>query len=220
MSPALRWGGAPVARARAGLVVLHGRGGSAGDMLSLAEGLGLPDVAVAAPEAAGRSWWPTSFLAPMNELASWLDGALSAVDAAIDSLQAEGLARSAISLCGFSQGACLALEYAARSGAGLSAVFGFSGALVGTGDAPGAAQEALYGHSPKRFDYAPRIEELVIDMSCHERDPHIPLSRFEESAVILRRLGACVTRRVYPGAGHGILDADITALRAHLNQPA
>ncbi|WP_299842557.1 dienelactone hydrolase family protein [uncultured Jannaschia sp.] len=212
-------GGAPATRAHAGVILLHGRGAAAEEMIGLADALALPDIAAIAPEAPGRSWWPTSFLAPMSGLAPWLDRGLDAVGAAIAALEAEGLPRAAISLCGFSQGACLALEYAAREGAGLAGVFGFSGALVGTGDAPGGPRDDLYGHAPKRFDYAPRLEGLAVEMSCHERDPHIPLARFEESAVLLRRLGAEVTRRVYPGPGHAIASADIAALRAALNRP-
>jgi phospholipase/carboxylesterase len=211
-------GGAPAGRARAGLVLLHGRGGSAVEMLSLFDALALADVAVLAPEAPGKSWWPVSFLAPMAELSGWLDRGLEAVAHAVAALEAEGLPRGVISICGFSQGACLGLEFAARQGAGLGAIFGFSGALVGTGDAPGEAQANLHGHRPKRFDYARRLEGLAVDLSCHERDPHIPLARFEETAMVLRRLDADVVRRVYPGVGHGMAQEDVAALRGHLNR--
>ena len=210
--------GARAGAARSGLVLLHGRGGSAADMLQLAAGLALPDVAMIAPEAPGQSWWPTSFLAPMPQIAPFLEAGLAAIDAAVETLQAEGLARDAIGLCGFSQGACLALEYAARKGSGLSAVFGFSAGLVGTGDAPGPLRDDLYGHAGKRFDYTSRLDGLVVDMSCHERDPHIPLARFLESASVLSRLGAQVAHRTYPGAGHAVMHPDISALRAHLNR--
>ncbi len=213
----MRRAGADARRARAGLVLLHGRGGSSDDMLDLAAGLGLPDIALAAPEASGRSWWPTSFLAPMPQINAFLDVGLGVVDAAISALEGEGLQRNAISLCGFSQGACLALEYAARSGAGLSAVFGFSGGLVGTSDAAGPVRAELYDHANKRFDYSGGLGGLRVDMSCHERDPHIPLARFEESASVLDRLGAAVSQRTYPGAGHAMMPADITALRGHFN---
>ncbi len=212
--------GAHGARARAGLVLIHGRGGSADEMLSLAAGLGLPDLALVAPEAPGRSWWPTSFLAPTAQIAPFVAAGIDAVDAAIAALVAEGLPRSSISLCGFSQGACLALEYAARTGAGLSAAFGFSGALIGTGDAQGAARDDLYGHVAKRFDYAPRLDGVAIDMGCHAKDPHIPFARFEESAANLRKLGAQVAIRTYPGAGHAVMQPDIAALRSHFNRPA
>jgi phospholipase/carboxylesterase len=119
-------------------------------MIDLGETLGLPDVAIVAPEAQGGSWWPVSFLAPMSELRPWLDRGIDAVDEAVAALEAEGLARSAIAVCGFSQGGCLALEHAARKEMGLSAVFGSSSALLGTDDGPGEARADLHGYCPKR----------------------------------------------------------------------
>lgn len=211
-------GGAPAHRAQAGLVLLHGRGGSAREMLVMAEMLALPDVAAIAPEAPGLSWWPISFLAPMSQLQPWLDQALSAVASAVAELEREGLPSAAISICGFSQGACLALEYAARRGAGLSGLFAFSGGMLGTSDAPGAPERVLYGHRPKRFDYDGRLDGLMVEMSCHEIDPHIPLARFKESRDVLRNLGASVTARTYPGEGHAIMEADRAGIRGHLNR--
>jgi phospholipase/carboxylesterase len=215
----MRRGGAPAHRAGAGLVMLHGRGGTAADMLAFAESLGLPDLAVIAPEAPGRMWWPVSFLASTADLAPWLERALASVSGAVEALVEEGLTRPAISIFGFSQGACLALEFAARHGRGLGPVFGLSGALIGTGDAPGDPRTELFGHRPKRFDYVTRLDGLTIDMSCHARDPHIPLVRFEESANVLRRLGGVVTHRIYEGAAHVLTWDDVASLRRHLNGP-
>lgn len=212
-------GGAPAHRAAAGLVLLHGRGAAARHMINFAEGLALHDVALVAPEAPDRSWWPTSFLAPMDALEPWLEPALEAVDEAAAALASAGLRRGSISVCGFSQGACLALEYAARSGHGLSAVFAFTGGLLGTANAQGAATPALYGFTPKRFDYYGRLDGLHVDMSCHDRDPHIPLTRFHDSAEVLRHLGARVTARVEPGTIHSLTEGDVAALRSHLNTP-
>lgn len=212
-------GGAPAHRATAGLVLLHGRGAAAHGMINFAEGLALPEVAMIAPEAPDRSWWPTSFMAPMEALDPWLEPALEAVDKAVTALTSAGLPRASISVCGFSQGACLALEYAARSGLGLSAVFAFTGGLLGTADADDAATPALHGFTPKRFDYDGRLDGLHVDMSCHDRDPHIPLARFHESEKVLRHLGARVTARIAPGAIHSITEGDVVALRSHLNMP-
>lgn len=209
--------GAAAASARAGLVMLHGRGGSAEDMLELGHALALPELALLAPEAPGRSWWPVSFLAPMSELAGWLDAALNAVRGAVDVLEAEGLPRRSISVFGLSQGGCLALEFAAREGAGLAAVFCFSGALIGTGDAEGAPRDDLYGYTPKAFDYTARLDGLRVEMSCHQRDPHIPLARFNASAARLAEMGARVQPRVHAGAGHGLTQGDIASLRGVLN---
>jgi predicted esterase len=212
----MRQAGAPVARARAGLVLAHGRGGSAADILGLTDHLGLPDIAAIAPEAPGNSWWPTSFLAPQAQIGVHLDRGLAAMEMAISVLEDEGLPRARIWLGGFSQGACLALEAFARAGGGLAGVFALSGALVGTADDEGPEDPALYGHRPKRFDYAGRRKGQV-RISLHAADPHIPLKRAQDSAEVLRSLGATVDLDVVPGQGHGILQADITAMRAALN---
>jgi len=209
--------GADPAGAGAGLVMVHGRGGSAADILALLGPLGLPGIAAAAPEASGRSWWPTSFLAPSADVEPYVKAGLEAVLAAVAALEAEGLPRGRIWLLGFSQGAGLALETYARAGEGLAGAFGLSGALVGTSDLPGAGPEpALYGHAPKRFDYAGTRPGSVW-LSVHERDPHIPLRRAEETAEVFRRLGAAVEFRIHPGAGHAVMREDIAAIRARLN---
>lgn len=209
--------GCAVDQARIGLVMVHGRGAGAADILSLLPVLGLSDVAAIAPEADGRSWWPTSFLAPMAQMEGPLAAGLAAVEAAIGALAADGLPRARIALMGFSQGACLALEYAARRGAGLHSVTGFSGGLVGTGDAGSQADPMLYQHPPKRFDYTAPLPGLPVHLTCHERDPHIPLARVRESAVVLDRLGAIVTSRILPGAGHGFAEPDMAGLRKRLS---
>lgn len=208
--------GALAGRASAGVVMLHGRGGSAGDILSLLAHAGLPDVAAIAPEAPGRSWWPTSFLAPSAQMEPFVQRGLAMVAEAVASLLGEGLARDRLWLLGFSQGACLALEAYAREGEGLAGVFGFSGGLVGTADAD-APTEVLYGHADKRFDYAGRRGGRAW-LSVHAQDPHIPLARVQRSAEVLQGLGARVETRVYPGEGHGLMAADIAALRAALNR--
>ncbi|MCX7645926.1 MAG: dienelactone hydrolase family protein [Rhodobacteraceae bacterium] len=218
MTGPLRAAGADPARASAGLVMIHGRGGSADDILSLLGPLALPDVAAVAPEAPGRSWWPTSFLAPAAQMEPFVAAGIAAVAAAVAALERGGLARGRIWLLGFSQGAGLALEAYARAGEGLAGAFGLSGALVGTSDLAGAGPEpALYGHAPKRFDYAGSRRTGRVWLSVHERDPHIPLKRAEETAEVFRGLGAEVDFRVYPGEGHGIMRDDIAAIRARLN---
>lgn len=207
----------PTTGATAGIVLLHGRGGSAADILSLMDHAGLPQVAAIAPEAPGNSWWPTSFLAPTAQMDPFVTAALAQVDQAIATLQAEGIPRSHIWLAGFSQGACLAAEAFARKGEGLAGLLAFSGGLVGTGDAPGDPSEALYGHRPKRFDYTGKREGRVW-LSVHERDPHIPLARVRETANTFLALGATVETRIHPGAGHGLMQDDLAALRHLLNR--
>ncbi len=206
--------GASPTQARFGLVLMHGRGGSAADILGLGQALGLPDIALAAPQAPGHSWWPTSFLAPTAQMEPFVQSGINAIDAAIEALN---MPRSKIALAGFSQGGCLALEYAARTG-DLMAAFGLSAGLIGTSDADGSATDALYGHAPKRFAYTTDLSEIPVHISVHEQDPHIPLTRAQESNAIFHDLGAETTLVTAPGAGHSILQDDITALRATLNR--
>ena len=205
----------PATGAPAGIVLLHGRGGSAADILSLMDHAALPHVAAIAPEAPGRSWWPTSFLAPTAQMEPHVLRALDQVTAAIATLQAEGIPRDAIWLAGFSQGACLASEAYARLGAGLAGLMAFSGGLVGTADAEGPATPALYGHGPKRFDYDAKLSGKAW-LSVHAQDPHIPLARVQDSAATFTTLGAMVEMTTHPGAGHGVLPDDIAALRRFL----
>jgi predicted esterase len=202
---------APQGPATAGLVLLHGRGGSAEDILPLADMAQVPGLAALAPQAPGHSWWPTSFLAAAAETAPHLARALAAVEEAVARLRAH-LPPERIWLAGFSQGACLALEAFARRGGGLAGVLAFSGGLLGTSDAAETGVEALYGHRPKRFEYQGPLAGRIW-LSVHERDPHIPRARVEESARHLAALGAQVETRLHPGAGHAVMPADLAALR-------
>ncbi|MEM7745050.1 MAG: dienelactone hydrolase family protein [Pseudomonadota bacterium] len=210
-------GGAPLSRAGRALVALHGRGGGPEDMLALVAHLALPDVAVIAPGAAGRSWWPNSFLAPLEANEPGLASGLSVVEALLDDLSQAGFGPERVVLAGFSQGACLTLEAAARLAQPFHAVAGLSGGLVGTGETGGAPLDTLYGHADKSFDYAGRLIGVPVLLGCHARDPHIPLTRVEDSAQVLRDMGAEVETMILPGAGHGIVAEEATWLRKHLN---
>lgn len=209
--------GAPLGRARLALVMLHGRGGTPSDMLALAQHLAMPDVACIAPRAAGGSWWPDSFLAPLAANEPGLASALGAVAAAVEGVERAGFGPERVVLTGFSQGACLTLEYAARAGRPFRGVAGLSGGLIGTAEAGAPAQDVLYGHFPKRFDYGGRLDGVPVFLGCHERDPHIPLARVRESAWVFERLGARVTTQIHPGAGHAVVEEEIRHLRGLLN---
>ncbi len=210
-------GGAPLSRARLAMIMAHGRGGTPEDMMSLADHLGLPDIAVRAPEAGGNSWWPDSFLAPLARNEPGLSSALGVVGKIADDLKREGFGPERIVVLGFSQGACLALEYAARAGTPFACVAGLSGGLVGTQDGSGRPERALYDQIDKRFDYEGRLDGTPVFLGCHERDPHIPLARVRTSEEVLGDLGASLTTRIFPGAGHGIVAEEISALRTILN---
>ncbi len=215
----LAFGVASPARASHGLVLIHGRWASAASILPLGEGLGLPGLALAAPEAEDNSWWPTSFLAAQENIEPCLPDALAAVEAAVAALMEGGLAKTQIGIAGFSQGACLALEYAARRGGGFAGIFACSGGLVGTADAGGPPLPALYGHADKLFGYGSDLTGLPVRISNHEEDPHIPMARVRRSAEVLSALGADVTIETEPGSHHGVLQGDVTAMRAAFNRP-
>ena len=205
--------GARLEQARLVAIMLHGRGGSADDILSLGDHFGATDIAFVAPEASGRSWWPQSFLAPHEANEPHLSSALSVVDQLASKIEGSGAPSDRIVLCGFSQGACLALEHAARTARQYRAVFGLSGGLVGTSNADDAQVEELYGYGQKTFDYSNRKDGMTVYMGCHERDPHIPLARVDRSAEVFKELGANVMVDVLPGAGHGIIEGEIERMK-------
>lgn len=209
--------GAPLDRARLAVVMIHGRGGSPEDMVGLADHLALPEIAVLAPEAAGRSWWPDSFLAPLKVNEPGLGSGLDVVSNLLDDLKDKGFGPERIALVGFSQGACLAIEAAARLALPFCAVAVLSGGLLGTGEADGPPRADLYDRAGKRFDYDGRLDAVPVLLGCHERDPHIPLARVQESASVLEAMGASVDTVIIPGAGHGIVSDEVAWLRKHLN---
>jgi len=194
--------GRDAAAARLVLVAVHGRGASAADILSLAAELDLDDAAFVAPEAAGHTWYPNSFLAPLADNEPYLSSALALIDRIVGDLQAH-VAPERIGLVGFSQGACLILEYAARHARRYAAVVGFSGGVIGP---PGTPR-----------DYAGEMAGTPVFLGCSDIDPHIPLPRVHETAGVFRRLGAAVDERIYPGMGHLVNRDEIDAVRTLLS---
>src|SRR5262245_51500232 len=132
--------GAPLERARAAAILLHARGSSADDILSLGEEFGFADIAYLAPQAANHSWYPYSFLAPLAQNEPYLGNALATVGAAFAHLDRAGFAAERVALIGFSQGGCLALEYAARHAQRYGAIAGLSAGLIGPPGTPRAYQ--------------------------------------------------------------------------------
>lgn len=198
--------GAPVDQAPAALILLHGRGADARDILSLAAELGRPDLAYLAPQAAGLTWYPNRFIMPAASNEPWLTSALARVGEVLARVQAAGLGRERIFLLGFSQGACLALEFAARHPARYAGVFGLSGALIENGDQP--------------RDYAGSLAGTPVFLGCSDVDPHIPRARVERSAQILPALGAEVTLRLYPNMDHTVNRDELRFIRGLLDQVA
>jgi predicted esterase len=200
--PILRRGPDPAA-ARLTVILVHGRGASAADILSLADEFGVRDVAYLAPEAAGHTWYPYSFLAPMRDNEPFLGSALGVLDRIIHDLwHDEQVGPERVGLLGFSQGACLSLEYAARHARRYAAVVGLSGGLIGP---PGTPRE-----------YAGTVDGTPVFLGCSDVDPHIPRERVHETADVFRRLGASVDERIYPGMGHMVNRDEIEAVKTLL----
>lgn len=206
----VREAGAPIQRAKAAVVLLHGRGATAESILPLADTLAQPDALYRAPQAQGRTWYPHSFLAPLDANAPHLPSAVRAVSDVLAALAEGGVPPEKTLLLGFSQGACLALEVAARGARRYGGVVAFSGGLIGSGQQDGEPPE------DKSFDYGGSMEGTPVFVGCAERDPHVPLRRIEQTAEAFERLGADVTARVYEGMGHAINDDEIRFARGFL----
>jgi predicted esterase len=195
--------GRPLDQAQAALILLHGRGASAADILLLAEELYHPAYAYLAPQAANNSWYPYTFLAPLQQNEPWLSAALSRVGELVDQVETAGMPAERIVLGGFSQGACLASEFMARNARRYGGLLAFSGGLIGP---PGMTRA-----------YAGSLADTPVFLGCSDVDGHIPKERVEETAAALAGLGAQVTLRLYPGMGHTINADEIEQARALLS---
>ena len=200
----MRTGGAALSDAQAAMILLHGRGASAKGMLRLADALDVPGVAYRAPQAAMRSWYPQSFMAPREQNEPELSSALQVVADTIENAQAGGLDREQILLLGFSQGACLATTYAAQAPQRYGGVVGLSGGLIGPEDTDFAFEGSLDG--------------TLVFLGCSDQDPYIPRERVQETADVLRALGAEVTTRIYEGLGHTTNENELQHVRSLLRR--
>jgi phospholipase/carboxylesterase len=204
-SAALRRWGPPPAEAPVGLVLLHGRGDSAAGILTLADELrarGAGPVSVVAPDAVGSQWYPQRFTEPVERNEPWLGSALAVVGRAVAELEEGGLPRRRIVVAGFSQGACLALEYVARSGGAWGGVVGLSGGLIGADVDPAT--------------YPGRLDGTVAFLGCSDVDPHIPEERVHATGRQLLGQGASVITRIYPGMPHTVNADELTWFAEHL----
>lgn len=197
-------GGAPVDEARAALIMLHGRGALARDILFLANELDVSRVALLAPQAANSTWYPNRFIAPVATNEPWLTSALQVVDGLLQSLAEAGIGSEQVFVLGFSQGGCLALEYVARHPRRYAGVIGLSSGLIENGDQPRS--------------YAGSLAGTPVLLGCSDVDFHIPLARVDRTAQVLGQLGAAVDKRIYPGMDHTINRDEINAIRAMIDQ--
>ena len=199
--PVLR-SGPSATDARLVAIMLHGRGASAEDILGLAGQFGARDVAYLAPQAEGGTWYPSSFLAPLQQNEPWLGSALRVVAGLVQDLAQQGVPAERLAVMGFSQGACLTLEFAARHARRYAAVVAFTGGLIGPTGTP--------RHYAGAFDGTPMF------IGSSDVDPHVPLERVRESTAVLRRMGAIVDERIYPRMGHTINEDELAAADALL----
>jgi predicted esterase len=184
--------------ARLVAILLHGRGASAEDILGLARQFSARDIAYVAPQAAGSTWYPYSFLAPIAQNEPWLGSALDVVARLVEGFAERGIPAERLAVMGFSQGACLTLEFAARHARRYAAVVAFTGGLIGP---PGTPR-----------DYPGDFAGTPVFIGSSDVDPHVPLERVQESAAVFRRMGAVVDERIYPGMGHTINADELRAV--------
>lgn len=198
--------GPALEKADATILMLHGRGAPAEDMLSLYGELGVSKFAAIAPQAAGHTWYPQSFLAPLDANQPYLDSALGRIDSLVTDLLERGIQSERIALLGFSQGACLTLEFVARHPRRYGAVIGLTGGLIGP---PGTPR-----------NYPGSLAGTPVFLGTSDPDPHVPFERVKETEATLKRMGAEVELRRYPGMPHTINEDELDACRALLQRVA
>lgn len=195
--------GEPLEDARAAAIFVHGRGASAPSILSLAGEFDAPGMAYLAPQAAGFTWYPNSFLAPIESNQPWLGSALALLGALVRHVEQAGFSSERVLLLGFSQGACLASEFVARNARRYGGLVALSGGLIGPDGTP--------------RDYGGSLAGTPVFLGCSDVDAHIPAARVEHSAEVLAALGGEVDMRLYPGMGHTVNQDEIEQVQAMLS---
>lgn len=196
----IRFAGAPLDRARAAMIMLHGRGATARDILTLAAQLDQPGFAYLAPEANGDTWYPNRYLEPIEHNEPWLSSALALIEELLAQVAHAGITLDKTMLLGFSQGACLTLEFAARHARRYGGIVGLTGALIGSANTP--------------RDYAGSFVGTPIFLGCSDVDIHIANEHVIETADVFKRMNGHVTLRLYPNLGHAVNQDEIDFVRA------
>ena len=196
--------GQPLDQAKKALIMLHGRGDRAESFIRLAQELDTSDFAFLAPQAIQNTWYPHSFLKPLEQNEPQLSLSLSGVHELIDNLRGLRFGYEDIYFLGFSQGACLSLEYTARHARRYGGVIAFTGGLL--------------GDTVDVSNYEGDFDGTPIFIGSSDHDPHVPEERIDESEVILKQMGASVTKKIYPNLGHTINDDEITNANNFLRQ--
>lgn len=195
--------GVPLGRAPAVVIMVHGRNAGPENILDLLPRLARPNLTYLAPAAANRTWYPFSFLADMARNEPGLSSGLNVLESLVARVESAGTSRARIVLLGFSQGACLMSEFAARHASRFGGIVVLSGGVIGP---PGTPR-----------DYGGRFDGTPVFFGCSDRDAHVPESRVRESADLFGRMGAVVTTRIYPGMAHLVNDDEIEAAQAMLD---
>ena len=177
------------------LIMLHGRGANAEDIISLSRYLKLQDTHIIAPQATNNAWYPYSFLAPRRQNEPWLSSALQLLGEILQDLFAAGFKSHQVFILGFSQGACLALEFATRNAQLFGGIIAFTGGLIG---------DVLQEES-----YTGDFQKAKVFIGNSNKDPHVPVTRSEESKIIMEKLSAEVTLKIYPGMAHTVVDDEL-----------
>lgn len=177
------------------LIMLHGRGGSAEDILSLTSHLNVKDYALLAPQAMNNTWYPYSFLAPPSQNEPWLSSALQLISELVNEVIAKGVPTANIYFAGFSQGACLTLEFVTRNAARYGGVAAFTGGLIGDKINPA--------------NYKGDFQNTPVFIGSSNPDPHIPVERIYDTTKILEGMNAAVTEKIYANMGHTISQDEI-----------
>ncbi|WP_435155990.1 alpha/beta hydrolase [Haladaptatus sp. DFWS20] len=177
------------------MVLVHGRGATAESILELGQEFQHPEIAYVAPQASRNTWYPQSFLAPIESNQPHLTSALALLETVLSGLESAGISPERTFLLGFSQGACLATEFVARNAERYGGVAGFSGGLIGPEGTP--------------REYEGSLDSTPIYLGCSDRDPHIPVDRVHETRDVLRDLGGDVTEQIFEGMGHGVVQEEI-----------
>jgi len=191
--------GEKIETAKAAMILIHGRGSTAKEILTLSNEFTHTGFLFAAPQALGNTWYPYSFLYPLEENEPGLSSGLYVIDELVNNLLKAGISLKHIMLLGFSQGACLILEYAARNAKRYGGVIGFSGGLI--------------GDKINRKNYKGSFEQTPVFLGCSDVDPHIPIKRVEETEVIIKNMEGDVTMRIYKNMGHTINTDEINFVR-------
>jgi phospholipase/carboxylesterase len=187
--------GVDLRSAKSAMILIHGRGATAESILTLTKEFYSPDYTYAAPQASGNTWYPYSFLSPIESNEPGLSSALKVIDELLKKIKYSGVPENEIILLGFSQGACLVLEYAARNAKHYKGVIGLSGGLI--------------GEKIDKNRYSGSFERCPVFLGCSDFDPHVPEERVNLTFEILTEMGAKVTKRIYKNMGHTINEDEL-----------